>query len=560
MNLFTERFEYFVGEELVQTGSGIYSEPLPLTSGSRYGSDIPITLRIATHGVSEPGVDLRANVLIGDTKQLQQISTRKKQNDRLMNAWLTLPKLTIALLIAFGTVVFSFPQDYIFFIIFAVLSALKIPEFYGMREWLPANPMLSRTETFILFDIAAQISFSWFVHYYFRQRSTHQRLVLQILTGASILGYGALLALADTAVFFYWGYTIARLLQFGAVMYALAASLQVFLHLRGSQRSLSRQLISASIAGASLAMLVYMSYTWAASHPSWMGMMVIEMAFTLVFAACVATDTGHVRTERDSLRRALGVFVDEGLVHFLMNRKHRPQRHENAAILFVDLRSFTEITDTFDAEEVLELLNGYYDVVVDAIQREGGVVNKFVGDAVLGVWGIGDDREDTAVCSMRAAVAIRQGLRALNLRRAEQGTFPISWGIGVHVGSVLGGMLGSEKRAEYTVIGTTVNMASRLQELTKRLGFDILISRAALEKVRGRVAAATAGEQIIRGSREVLEVYALLGYVDAKSGDVITADPQFDLLGIDSNAEVLDHAPRNFQAHDYSSWQGKRAQ
>ncbi|MCB1318569.1 MAG: adenylate/guanylate cyclase domain-containing protein, partial [Leptospiraceae bacterium] len=162
-------------------------------------------------------------------------------------------------------------------------------------------------------------------------------------------------------------------------------------------------------------------------------------------------------------------------------------------------------------EEVVDFLNRYFTVMVDCIQSHGGVVDKFIGDAIMAHWGtLAPSATDTAD-AIRAALDMRQSLLVLNAEFEKEGVPPLRFGCGINTGPVIAGQIGSEKRLEYTVIGDTVNLASRIEYLNKLFGTDILISSYTMQQVRGLFEAEELPPIRIKGKSEPEVVYAILG-------------------------------------------------
>ncbi len=131
-------------------------------------------------------------------------------------------------------------------------------------------------------------------------------------------------------------------------------------------------------------------------------------------------------------------------------------------ILFSDIRGFTRISETMDPKEVVSMLNDYFELMVDILFEHNGILDKFIGDAVMGLWGAPVKRPDDATQAVRAAVKMQARLKEWNEDRTASGKVPIKIGIGLHTGKVVVGNLGSSKALSYTAIGDGVNLASRL--------------------------------------------------------------------------------------------------
>ena len=153
-------------------------------------------------------------------------------------------------------------------------------------------------------------------------------------------------------------------------------------------------------------------------------------------------------------------------------------RNQDVAVMFCDIRGFTTITENLPPSEVVGFLSQYHERMVEVIFEFGGTIDKFIGDAIMVTFGTPDPRDDDAERSVRAALAMNAALADLNTDRKRKGLTEIRHGIGIHFGSVVAGNIGTEDRLEYTVIGDTVNVASRIQDACKSVGEALLISDA----------------------------------------------------------------------------------
>jgi adenylate cyclase len=181
----------------------------------------------------------------------------------------------------------------------------------------------------------------------------------------------------------------------------------------------------------------------------------------------------------------------------------------SAAIMICDLRDFTRISDNWPRDDVIGLLNDYFDAMSEPIARHGGEILKFMGDGLLAIFPLS---QPSACANLLHAVAeARQAMVALNERNADIGRAPMNYGIGVHVGDVMYGNIGSRARLDFTVIGPAVNMASRLEALTKQLGRSVLVSRAFADFVEGDFDLERLGEYPVRGFSEPIELFAFNG-------------------------------------------------
>ena len=180
-----------------------------------------------------------------------------------------------------------------------------------------------------------------------------------------------------------------------------------------------------------------------------------------------------------------------------------------AAILICDLRDFTRISDSWPRDDVISLLNDYFDAVSEPIARHGGEILKFMGDGLLAIFPL----SQPSACAdlLHAVTEARQAMAALNEKNRANGSEALNFGIGVHVGDVMYGNIGSRARLDFTVIGPAVNMASRLEALSKQVGKPVLLSRAFADLVKGEFALERVGKYSVRGFSEPIELFAYEG-------------------------------------------------
>lgn len=183
-----------------------------------------------------------------------------------------------------------------------------------------------------------------------------------------------------------------------------------------------------------------------------------------------------------------------------------------ATVLFSDIRSFTSISEELGPQRTVGLLNEYFTIMVDCIQRQGGMLDKFIGDAIMAVFGLPlphDDDEDRAV---RASIAMITELRQWNVERISAGKKALDMGIGLNTDSVVSGNIGSPKRMDYTIIGDGVNLASRLESACKQYSARILISEHTFRKLRGTYRIREVDRVVVKGKQEPVGVYEVLDY------------------------------------------------
>jgi len=177
-------------------------------------------------------------------------------------------------------------------------------------------------------------------------------------------------------------------------------------------------------------------------------------------------------------------------------------------VLFTDIRGYTSIAEQYDAQSVVAMLNEYFGLLVDVVFKHDGTLDKYIGDSVMAVWGAPIHQPDAALRAVRAAVEMRDVLGEWNKRRIAEGRVPIYTGFGIDTGLVVAGNLGSSKTMEYTVIGESVNLASRLTSLAQQ--DQIIISDATLEQVKTWVVTEALPPAKVKGKEEAISVHNVL--------------------------------------------------
>lgn len=180
-----------------------------------------------------------------------------------------------------------------------------------------------------------------------------------------------------------------------------------------------------------------------------------------------------------------------------------------ATVLFSDIRNFTSMSERRAPTEVMSFLTTYFERMQRVVNGHDGVVNKFIGDGMMAVWGVPDADPDHARKAMSAALDMRRVVAELNQERAAKNQPRIQIGIGLHSGPLAAGMLGGEAQHEYTVIGDAVNLTSRIEGLTKQLGADILVSDATWGLAGGKFKGTELGAHQVKGREQSITLHAL---------------------------------------------------
>ena len=186
-----------------------------------------------------------------------------------------------------------------------------------------------------------------------------------------------------------------------------------------------------------------------------------------------------------------------------------------ATVLFSDIRNFTSMSENMTPAEVVAFLNNFFSYTVAPILEQNGVVNKYIGDCIMALFGVPAKSDDHADRALEAALGMREALASYNITRRANDLPPVKIGIGMHTGKLVAGNIGAPERIEYTVIGDTVNVASRIESQTKNLDAVILISQSVYDRLsqdlRDGVVFKKCPGITVKGKREPMDLYKVLG-------------------------------------------------
>ena len=219
-------------------------------------------------------------------------------------------------------------------------------------------------------------------------------------------------------------------------------------------------------------------------------------------------------SDEKRMKSTMSRYIDPGIADQLMSdgKDIMGGQETEATLLFSDIRSFTTITETLGAQGTVALLNEYFDIMVEAISEQGGMVDKFIGDAIMAGFGIPlahDDDEDRGV---RAGINMITRLWEWNAKRALEGKPPVDMGLGLNTDKVVSGNIGSSKRMDYTMIGDGVNLAARLESACKSYSARILISDFTYQKLKGTYQIRYIDDVIVKGKTTPVGVREVLDY------------------------------------------------
>ena len=236
--------------------------------------------------------------------------------------------------------------------------------------------------------------------------------------------------------------------------------------------------------------------------------------------------------EREVVKTAFARYVSGQVLDTVLSSGQMPAvagSRRRVTLLFSDIRGFTSISEKLRPEAVVELLNEYFESMVDIVFRNHGTLDKFIGDGLMVIFGAPVDDPDQEEHAIQAAIEMQQEVHRLSRKWALAGRSEIRIGIGINSGHAIVGNIGSNRRLEFTAIGDTVNLASRLESATKEVAADILISEYTYDAVRGAFNLKREGEIHVKGRTEPVMTYSVeyapesAARVDEPEADLVPA-------------------------------------
>jgi adenylate cyclase len=247
--------------------------------------------------------------------------------------------------------------------------------------------------------------------------------------------------------------------------------------------------------------------------------------------------------ERDRYKSTFEKFHNKEIADKLLSGEVKlGGERKEAVIFFSDVRGFTAMSESMEPEQVVEMLNEYMTRMVSIIRAHHGIVDKYVGDAIMAIWGVPMGTENDATNAVMACLRMREELAKLNELRLSRGQNELRIGMGLNMGQVIAGNIGSEDKMEYTVIGDSVNLASRMESLTKEYGTDFLIPRVIEQRCSGKFIFEQSKSAKVKGKSQGIEVFKVKGYIDPTTNSPVIIETPYSSYESEKSDKVV-HDP-----------------
>jgi adenylate cyclase len=218
--------------------------------------------------------------------------------------------------------------------------------------------------------------------------------------------------------------------------------------------------------------------------------------------------------ERERIQQAFGRYVSREVLQRILSNKDLSRLsgdRRRVTILFADIKGFTSIAESLAPEEVVNFLNSYFSAMIEIIFRNHGTLDKFIGDGLMVIFGAPVDDQFQEEHAIQAAIEMQRETKRICEDWLKQGRPPIQIGIGINSGNAVVGTIGSETRMEYTAIGDAVNVAARIESMTRNVEADILMTDRTYEAVRHVVSAKSLGNVQVKGRTQLVHLYSVIG-------------------------------------------------
>jgi adenylate cyclase len=276
----------------------------------------------------------------------------------------------------------------------------------------------------------------------------------------------------------------------------------------------SRPLIATLTAMVALGAFLWFVYYGFVHWGRWYSFVIPAATLVGSYASIISFRVIHEEREKRKIRKTFSQYLSPGVIALIAKD---PQKYirpggevRDLTVMFSDIRDFTSLSEGLTPDDLVQLLNQYLSAMTDILFRNLGTLDKYIGDAIMAFWGSPYPQQDHAACACRCALEMIAGLEELNRKWTKQGRREISIGIGLNTGPVNVGNMGSDKRLAWTVMGDNVNLASRLEGMTKQYRSRVIISESTYSEVAHQFVGREVDRIRVKGKKQPVVIYELL--------------------------------------------------
>ena len=271
---------------------------------------------------------------------------------------------------------------------------------------------------------------------------------------------------------------------------------------------------------AALAVFCFFVYYGFVHWGRWYSFVVPSATLVASYASITSFRVITEEREKRKIRKTFSQYLSPGVIALIEKDPEQYIRPggqvKDLTVMFSDIRDFTSLSEGLTPDELVNLLNQYLSAMTDILFRNLGTLDKYIGDAIMGFWGSPFPQKDHAVCACRCALEMIAELEHLNHKWVEQGGRPIAIGVGLNTGPVNVGNMGSDKRLAWTVMGDNVNLASRLEGMTKQYRARVIISESTYDQVSDQFVAREVDRIRVKGKKQPVVIYELLAPISQR--------------------------------------------
>jgi class 3 adenylate cyclase len=521
------RSEFYLNGVQVGYRTGTRSSNIEFARNILRSGENTMVIRIWSGTYSAPGIDFEGNVLITSLQTANNISKKNLRRDTVMKHFLTTPRWLLILLFSVGIIFYNRYSENTIFLGYLLATAVQFTLMSGMLgtfvkvdHWIASK----------VFEALSHVILLGFALSFFRVKGMNLKKYWQFSIGA-ILVCALYVNINDVKSIDLVKFldNVSKIFLICSVITAISLGAYSIHVLRKIERARSRLLITSTMTSAFVAIGFYLPSYLAATKFTW-NHSLMSLFFAVLCSLIIIVDSVMVRGKRDILEKIISKLVDPKLVNTLEAQHDKAVlKRQEVVAMFSDIRSFSKLSGIYPPHDVVEMINGFMNYTNREIDKYGGVVDKYAGDQVMALWGVPDTSESDYFNSVKAAIHLRKALTDFNSDREENGKFPISVGMGLHCGDSIVGEIGSDRRANFTAIGPTINIAARIESACPALSTDILISEDLYLRVKNDVAVCDEGVIPFKGIDKDVKLFRLIGYYN-EQGNLITHDKGYEKI------------------------------